>query len=77
MATFKDDYAPIILRPLQDLREYIDRQGTNLQLCVAHELDANAQYSVQAIVIYNGASLCREHLEIYSKQQAFMRGTLI
>ena len=67
MSKFQDDRAPIVLRPLQDRREYVDPQGLNLQLCVDHELDSTDKYSVQAIVIYRGSSLCREHLERYIK----------
>lgn len=50
------------LRPLMDLGEYRDPQGMNLQLCVAHELDPDEKYSVQAIVVVQGYSLCRKHL---------------
>lgn len=50
-------------RPLLNLGEWVDPQGVNLTLCVAHECDPDEQYSVQAIVIFQGASLCREHLE--------------
>ena len=50
-------------RPLQQNRdEYQDRYGNVLQLCVAHELDDEATVSVQAVGVYQGHSLCREHL---------------
>lgn len=62
MATFKDKTTSTILRPLQDLREYVNPQGINLQLCVLHELNLEGTYSVQAIGVFNGFSVCREHL---------------
>jgi hypothetical protein len=65
------------LKPLATVEENRDPQGRNIQLCVAHELDTSEQYSVQAIVVYKGMSLCREHLEFYNVQQAFMRGHLM
>lgn len=53
---------PLELRPLMNVGERTDPQGMNLQLCVAHELDPDEQYSVQAIVVVQGYSLCRKHL---------------
>jgi hypothetical protein len=60
----EDNQAP--RRPLLNDQEWCSPQGMNLSLCVAHELDPDEQYSVQAIVVFQGDSLCREHLEHYS-----------
>lgn len=48
------------LRPEND--EWMSSTGQVIQLCVAHELDDEATESVRAIGVYEGFSLCREHL---------------
>jgi hypothetical protein len=62
------------LKPLAEAPEYQDPQGMNLQLCVMHELNPEEQYSVQAIVVYHGSSLCREHLERLQQKSIFLKG---
>lgn len=61
------------MKTLKDVSDtWTSSLGVHLTLCVLCELVPNSKESTQAIVVYHGNSLCREHLE-----QTFARSSAI
>ena len=47
--------------------EWLNPNGQTIQLCIVEEIDPALDYSVAAIAVIGGLSLCRHHFDLAAK----------